>query len=166
MNLRESHLIGPLNDWLSGLFNRANRAHTVARLVAAQNHDDGNQRREMLRAKINAAETKLTRHRTAIEAGVDPLALVEAMNAAQAEKAIAQAEMEQLPQTVPLTATQVNKLIDSLGDMTAVLNAGVPEDKIALYTALNVEIRYDHRQQIATVLANPCVVSTGVRRGT
>lgn len=57
VNLRESHIIRPLNDWLSGLFNRTNRAHTVARLVEAQNHDDGNQHREMLRAKISAAET-------------------------------------------------------------------------------------------------------------
>lgn len=67
-------------SWLSGLFNRTNRARTVSILVEAQNHDDGNQRREMLRAKISAAETKLTRHRSAIEAGVDPLALVEAIN--------------------------------------------------------------------------------------
>ncbi|MGW4766879.1 hypothetical protein ACWEO2_02385 [Nocardia sp. NPDC004278] len=90
----------------------------------------------MLRAKISAAETKLQRHRDAIEAGIDPLALIEAMNAAQAEKAIAQSEFDQIPHTVILTATQINKLIDALGDTIAVLNAGVPEDKIALYSVL------------------------------
>lgn len=42
-------------SWLSELFNRTNRARTVSMLVEAQNHDDGNQHREMLRAKISAA---------------------------------------------------------------------------------------------------------------
>lgn len=83
VNLCESHIIRPLNAWLSGLFNRTNPARTVEMLVEAQNHGDGNHRRAMLRAEISAAEIKLTRHRTAIEAGVDPLALVEAMNAAR-----------------------------------------------------------------------------------
>lgn len=39
--------------------------------------------------------------------------------------------------------------------MSAVLNAGAPEDKIALYTALNVEIRYDHRQQNRHSVSHP-----------
>ncbi|WP_327099158.1 hypothetical protein OIE68_10380 [Nocardia vinacea] len=63
----------------------------------------------MLRAKISTAETELTRHRTAI-AGIAFLTLAVAMNTAQAEKAIAQAELEQIPQIVVLTAAQINKL--------------------------------------------------------
>ncbi|MEV6341345.1 hypothetical protein AB0M12_42325 [Nocardia vinacea] len=93
------------------------------------------------------------------------MALVEAMNTAQAEKAIAASELEQITQTVALTAAQVEKLVDSFGDMAAILNAGNLDEKIALYTAMNVQISYDHQRQIARVSANPCVVSTGVRRG-
>ncbi len=165
VNLRESHLIRPLNGWLAMLFNRDNRAETVTALLEAQSDDSGF-RREALRRRVTDAEAKLVRHRAAIEAGVDPLALVDAMNAAQAEKARAQVELDTIPKPVLVTAIEINKLIDSLGDVAAVLNAGAEADQAALYEALNVEIRYLHQQKIASVSASPCVVNTGVRRGT
>ncbi|MFF0488522.1 hypothetical protein ACFYTQ_05815 [Nocardia sp. NPDC004068] len=166
VNLREAHLLGPLNTWLATLFDRQHRADTIAALVAAQDTDDSDLRRQGLHARIRDADTKLDRHRRAIEAGVDPIALVDAMNAAQAEKAIATAELEQIPKPIKLTTSQIEKMIDALGDVRAVLDAGRPEDKQALYAAMNVQIRYDHRRQVATVTADPHGFSTGVRRGT
>lgn len=133
----------------------------------SQTDDDSELRRELQRSRIAAAETKLERHRTAIEAGVDPMAPVAAMNAAQAEKASATAELEHIPHTPRLTVAQVEKIVDSLGDIRAVLKAGAAEDRAALYAAMNVEILYDHRRRSATMTANPCVLfSAGVRRGT
>lgn len=87
------------------------------------------------------------------------------MNVAQADKAAAQAELKSLPKINRLTETEIRKLIESLGDIRAVLAAGDPAEKARLHRALALEVRYQHRQQLAIVGATPCGVSTGVRRG-
>ncbi|MFI9503820.1 hypothetical protein [Nocardia sp. NPDC052566] len=93
-------------------------------------------------------------------------ALIEPMNQAQAERAIAQAELDTIPTVRRFTAGELDKLIDSLGDIRAVLTAGAPEDQATLYEALHLEIKYRHRQQLAVVSAGIPVVNTCVRRGT
>ncbi|WP_433722403.1 recombinase family protein [Nocardia sp. CA-129566] len=165
VNLRESAIIGPVNRWLARLFDRDHRDDTIATLVEAHNADSNDGVRETLRRRFVEAEAKLERHRAAIEAGVDPTILVDAMNAARAEKAIAQSELDNLPRVVPLRAVEVHKLIDSLGDIAAVLDAGRPSDRARIYDALDLQIRYLHTEMAAEVAAIPCVVNNGVRRG-
>ncbi|WP_280429588.1 recombinase family protein [Nocardia brasiliensis] len=166
VNLAESRLIVPVNNWIATVFDRRHRAETIATLIAAQADTDGELQRQLVRQRLNAAETKLRRYQTAIEAGVDVQALIEPMNQAQAERAIAQAELDTIPTIRQMTVTELDKLIDSLGDIRAVLSAGAPEDQAALYEALHVEIKYRHRQQLAVVSAGIPVVNTCVRRGT
>ncbi|MCM6779085.1 hypothetical protein NDR87_36995, partial [Nocardia sp. CDC159] len=54
--------------------------------------------------------------------------------------------------------------IESFGDMAAVLDAGTPQDRAALYEALDLELRYEPFEQAAAVSVR--VVEVGVRRGT
>ncbi|QBS39558.1 hypothetical protein DMB37_04845 [Nocardia sp. CS682] len=131
-------------------------------MIAAQADTDGELQRQLVRQRLNTAETKLRRYQTAIEAGVDVQALIEPMNQAQAERAIAQAELDTIPTIRQMTVSE----LDSLGDIRAVLSAGAPEDQATLYEALHVEIKYRHRQQLAVVSAGIPVVNTCVRRGT
>ncbi|WP_433710170.1 hypothetical protein ACQP2U_27910 [Nocardia sp. CA-084685] len=154
------------DGWLASLFDRRHRDNTIAALVAAHDTDDTDTHRRMLRQRVTDAEARLARHLAAIEVGVDPQALVAAMNTAQADKAAAEAELKSLPKIQRLTDTEIRKLIDSLGDVRAVLTAGDPVDKLQLYRALDLQVRYKHQQQLAIVGATPCGVSTGVRRGT
>ncbi len=166
VGLRESVLIDPLDGWLSKLFDHQHRNRTIEILLAAQETDDTDALRALLRRRIAEADTKLQRHMAAIEAGVDPAAFVSSMNAAQAEKAAARAELDAIPKPIRLTETEMHKLIESAGDIRAVLQAGAPEDKKLLYETRNVQIRYQHRQQLAVAGASLPGFSTGVRRGT
>ncbi|WP_328401128.1 hypothetical protein [Nocardia sp. NBC_00403] len=52
---------------------------------------------------------------------MDPAALVSAMNTAQADRAAAHTELQNLPSTPRLTETEIRELVDSLGDIAAVL---------------------------------------------
>ncbi|MGV9739054.1 recombinase family protein, partial [Nocardia farcinica] len=166
VNLREDTLVHPIDTWLSGLFDREHRDHTIATLVAAQPTEDTDIHRAALRRHVTVAEEKLARHLAAIEAGVDPTVLVAAMNVAQAEKAAAQVELTNLPQIQVLSAAEIRKLIESLGDIKAVLTAADPADKAELYRALELEVRYHPDKRYAIVGVTPCGVSTRVRRGT
>ncbi|MGK8486882.1 hypothetical protein [Nocardia asiatica] len=100
MNLREDIVVGPIDRWLASLFDRDHRENTIAALVAAQDTDDTDVQRRTLRQRITDAEARLARHLAAIEAGVDPQAFVTAMNAAQADKAAAQAELKSCPRSI------------------------------------------------------------------
>ncbi|MEU2122431.1 hypothetical protein [Nocardia niwae] len=129
VNLREDIISSSIDRWLATLFDRAHRDATVASLLAAQDCDDRVAERASLRRRIADAEARLGRHLAAIEAGVEPQALVSAMNAAQADKAAAQAELQNMPNIPRLSEIEIRKLINSLGDIAAVLAAGARSDK-------------------------------------
>ncbi len=165
VNLRELTLAGPLNRWLAGLFSKQQRAQTLEFLLEAHNADGSDIRRNIVKARIADASQKLERYTRAIEAVIDPSSLVGAMNAAQAERAAAQVELDTIPRPVQVTARELSGLIDSHRDIRARLDAGDPVDKMELYKALEVQIRYQPMHPRAQVSAGLAVVSTGVRRG-
>ncbi|WP_233532402.1 recombinase family protein [Antrihabitans sp. YC2-6] len=166
MNLREDHVIGPLNAWIAVCFDDQNRESTVAALLGAQHASADELRGELVRQRLSDAESRLRRHSKAIEAGVDPVALAEAMNAAQADRAAALAELKGIAKGPRLTASDVDRLIDSLGDIAEVLRDGDPEDQAALYKALRLQMRYFHFDHAVRVKAEPRVTSVRVRGGT
>jgi hypothetical protein len=97
VNLREDDVVPPLNAWIGRLFSRANVDRTVAELLASQDAAAPAASHEALKKRVAEAEARLRRFQAAIEAGVDPAALVEAMNDAQAQRAAARAELEGTP---------------------------------------------------------------------
>lgn len=80
--LPEAVVLDALNGWLGQTFAREDRDATVAALLASQGGPvvDG---REAARKRLDAAEAKPRRLSAAIEAGVDPVPLVESINAAR-----------------------------------------------------------------------------------
>jgi hypothetical protein len=93
--LREDPVREAVNDWLGGLFARENVDRTVAALLGSQGDERGS--REAVKARLANAEAQVRRFQSAIAAGVDPVALVESINSAQAERAALRAELENLP---------------------------------------------------------------------
>ncbi len=160
-----NRFVGPLNRWLAGLFGRQNRAETIAVLLEAFNADDGEMRRNQLKQKVVDAEVKLQRHRAAIEAGIDPTTLVTVMNSAQADKAVAAAELARMPTHTTVSLTEITATTDALGGVGVVLEGGAHEARADLYAALGVEIRYPQKQKVAEAVASPCGIGNGVWSG-
>jgi hypothetical protein len=102
----------------------------------------------------------------AIAAGVDPMALVEPMNQAQADNAAAQAEIDAAPkQAKPLDVAEVYAMIDSLGDIGSTLADARPAALTRLYKELNVSAVYQPDERAVDVTARPRVDSACVRGG-
>ena len=118
------------------------------------------------RSRLADAEARLRRHQAAIAAGVDPAALVEPINQAQAERVAAQAELANTPVSQRLTAADVHDMIDSLGDVAAMLSEAPSESLTRLYQELRLELRYQPHEAAVEVTATPRVVSERVRGGT
>jgi hypothetical protein len=128
VNLREDDVLEPLNSWIGHLFGRENVDQTVAALIASQRQTPaGSKDRDAMKKRLADAEARLRRYQDAIAAGVDPAALVEAINQAQAQRAAAQAELEGAPPPTDLTDAEVYAMIDSLGDVGAALTDARPE---------------------------------------
>lgn len=167
VNLREADVLEPLNGWIGRLFDRDNVDRTVAALVASQEGmgraSDG---REAVKKRLTDAEARLRRFQAAIETGVDPAAVVEAINEAQAQRTAARAELDGTPAPNALTEAEVYAMIDSLGDVDAVLSDAQPESLSRLYQALRLELRYEPDERAVVVTASPRVVNECVRGGT
>lgn len=166
INLREAELIEPLDNWLSTLFHQEHLDDTITTLLAAQDNDGADTHRAALQRRIEQAQTRIGRHLAAIEAGIDPHMVVEAMNSAQADKAAAQVELNNAPATERFTEKEVRKLIESLGDVRLVLKGGAPEHKQELYNAIELQVRYAHLEHRATLNVSPVGANVRVRRGT
>lgn len=117
--------------------------------------------------RLDAAEAKLRRLRSPIEAGVEPAALVESINDAPAQRAAARAELDAAPAPNLLSPAEVYAMIDSLGDVGRELNRAEPEKLQQLYEKLALEMVYQHEERAVDVSIRPARrVSAGVRGGT
>ncbi|MEV0074395.1 MULTISPECIES: hypothetical protein [unclassified Amycolatopsis] len=132
VNLREDVVTPPINDWLCQVFDPANRDETVAALVGAQGGQPG-RGRDAVEKRLKDAEARLRRHQAAIEAGVDPAALVDAMNIAQAERQAAKEELQHLPEAQTIDAAEVHAMLDQLGDVARHLNSRNPDRIMQVY---------------------------------
>lgn len=168
--LREDLIREAVNGWLGHLFDRRNVDGTVAALVASQGVSGGIPSEQgRLKQKLADTESRLSKFTAAIEAGVDPAAMVDAINAAQNERAALRTELEHAPTPSTLTDAEIHAMIDSLGDVGAALHQGKPDHLAGLYAAVDLQVRYQHEDRAADIKIHPArsrVNSVRVRGGT
>ncbi|MFF5988361.1 hypothetical protein [Prauserella flavalba] len=138
----------------------------MAHLLASRGGESGASARERAGQRVADAEARIRRHQAAIEAGVDPTALVEVINEAQAERAAARAALESLPDAPSVTRADVYAMIDSLGDVRSAITENKPTPLARLYEKLKLELRYEPQERAVFVTATPRVANECVRGGT
>ncbi|CRK56764.1 Site-specific recombinase [Alloactinosynnema sp. L-07] len=110
--------------------------------------------RESAKARLADAEARLRRFQEAFAAGIDPMAVMEPMNQAEAERVSARAELDNAPAPTLITAAEVHSMIDSLGDVASALS-GTDLDALAdLYRSAQLELRYENAEEAAYVAAS------------
>ncbi|MDX8030288.1 recombinase family protein [Lentzea sp. BCCO 10_0856] len=166
VNLAEEVVLEPLNKWLCQIFNRQSIDRTVAGMVASQDDPSGRSSREVVKKRLADAEAKLRRFQAAIAAGVDPVALVDAINETEEQRAAASAELNGLPAPNLASAAELQAAVDSLADVTAVIKEGEPEKLARLYGELGIELKYDKAKEAVYATTSPRVLSGCVRGGT
>jgi hypothetical protein len=161
--LPERAVLPALNAWIGELFNRDNIDQTVAALLESQDGSHGPAGAEdaefdpdVVKRRLADAETRLPRLRAAIEAGADPRPLVESLNAAQEQRAAAQAELRVTrPDPARLTDAEIYAMVDSLRDVGAALNRANPDRMSKIYDSLRLEMVYDHDERAVDVVVKP-----------
>jgi hypothetical protein len=163
VNVREFDLVEPINAWLGGLFAPGNVDRTVTALVDSQEGLRESNDHEAAAKRLKGAEARLRRFQDAIAAGIDPAAVVDAVNTAQAERAAARAELDGMPAPGAVTAAEVYAMVDASGDIGATLADAQPEHIGRLYQDLGLDLRFHPEERAVDVTASPRVVSVCVR---
>jgi hypothetical protein len=91
--------------------------------------------------------------------------LVEATNEAHTQRVAAQAELDNAPALGELTDAELYAMLDSLGDVGAVLTERKPVALGRLYENVRLEMIYQPDEHEVTVAISPRVVSECVRGG-
>jgi hypothetical protein len=146
VDLREQSVLDPLDAWLAQVLAPAQLAETIETMAAAQDDLD----RHGLAAnraiqKIAECETKLTRHRAALEAGADPALVTGWIAETQAERIKAESELRQETggNQARMTTEEIAALVDSLGNLLTVLHEADPADKAEVYRQLGLRLTYE-----------------------
>ncbi|WP_240490581.1 hypothetical protein [Amycolatopsis vancoresmycina] len=155
-----------INGWLHELFHPDNRDRTAAALLGSDGSTAGGGPLEAARNRLADAEAKLQRYQAAIAAGVEPEALVNPINQAQAERAAAKAQIESVPADSTVSRAEIYARIDALGDVCGTLADATTAGMSRLYRALNLELRYEPKELAVYATTSPGVDSACVRGGT
>jgi site-specific DNA recombinase len=114
---------------------------------------------EVLRARATLAEcnTKLARHRAALEAGADPTIVTGWIAEVEAERRRLLAVLNQpTPRPVQrMTTDQISDLVTKLGDIIGVLRDADPADRAEVYQQLRLRLTYHPAEQKVRVQAQP-----------
>ncbi|CAM3409195.1 recombinase family protein [Kibdelosporangium persicum] len=164
VNLREDVVTERLNAWIGRVFHPDNVDETVAALLGAQPEASPSPR-DAAKERLAEAERRLRRYQDAIGAGVDPSALIEVMNQAQAERTAARAELDRVPADTEISSAEIYAMIDSLGDVGAVIKDAKPAGLARLYEKLDVQMVYKAEEQAVYVTSCSRVGSACVRGG-
>jgi hypothetical protein len=121
-----------------------------------------------VKARLANAEAKLRRLQAAIEAGVEPAALVESINEAQAHRSALRAELGNVPADGLLSDAEIYARIDALVELGTGLSGASTDRLASFYTAVDLRVCYDHDSRTADVRIKPLmrVNSECVRGGT
>jgi recombinase-like zinc beta ribbon protein len=147
--LREDLIRDTVNAWIGELFSPEQVDETVTALVGAQERPSGEP--SAAKKRMADAEARLRRFQAAIGAGIDPAALVEVINTAQAERAAARAELDNAPAPSAVTEADVYAMIDSLGDVSAVIKDGSTERLANVYATTDLQVCYEPETSTAEV---------------
>uniref|UniRef100_UPI0031CE372B recombinase family protein n=1 Tax=Saccharothrix mutabilis TaxID=33921 RepID=UPI0031CE372B len=154
--LPETAVLEPLGKWLSGLFAPENVDQTLSALVESQDKvgssDNGH---EAAKKRLEAAEGRLRRFQQAIASGIDPAALVEAVNEAQAQRAAAKAELEGVSAPGGVSDAEIYAMIDSFGDVHEIIKRADAAKLEQLFAELRLEMVYNAEGRTVDVTIRP-----------
>ena len=152
---RETHIVPPLDEWISRLFESDRLDETCRALAEAQepaSEDEG--RLESARRVVADCDARLARYREALEAGTDPTVVAGWIAEVQAERWTAEEELRRRRPAAALTEADILAMVENLGDPIGVLEAAEPAKKAALYESLGLNLTYEPRKRRVLVEAD------------
>lgn len=152
VSLAERDVLPALDDWLAQAFTPSHIGETIDALAAAQPYANTDPDRIAADEIVADCDTKLARHRQALEAGADSVLVAAWTAEVQARKA--QALASRRPHRQRMSSDEIRALVQALGDISAVLRAAAPEDKAEVYRQLGLRLTYEPGRRLVRAEAD------------
>jgi DNA invertase Pin-like site-specific DNA recombinase len=153
--VREQQVTALVDPWLAKVLAPHRIKQTIADVQRAQ-EPSTNSAAIRAKAQIADCESKLARHRAALEAGANPATIAQWMAETEAQLVAAQAELRTAgaQRRRILTAQEIDVLIAGLGDLVRVLKDASPQARQGVYQTLGVRLVYRPDKQEIRVEAD------------
>jgi site-specific DNA recombinase len=152
--VREDAIVPRLDEWIAGLFAPENLDETCRALVVAGGTCEVDHARlEAAQRKLADCDKRLVGYRKALDDGADPVIVSGWINETQGERLRAENELAAAQPAGAVSEREIRTLVDSLGDVAAVLADADPKLKAQLYEDLGIDVRYDPAERTATACA-------------
>jgi hypothetical protein len=155
--VREDEVMPALDGWLASLFDPENIDETCRTLAAASGPSDADEAAlNAARRKLADCDGRLAKYRAALDNGADPTVVAAWIAEVQGERLAAERTLATARASV-LTAEDVRKVIEGLGDLVSVLAKAKPATKAKVYADLGIRLVYRPHDRMLAVEAAPRV---------
>lgn len=151
LQVGEAPLVAAVDAWIASAFNPDNLGATIASLVQAAGDDDLTDRVVACRKEVAAQDAALARYRVLALTG-DLKVVAEWIAEAEAARRLAQAELANLTRAMAAEPASVQAMLDAVGDVATAIRDAPPEDRRALYEALDLQATYDAQRNTVEVV--------------
>ena len=168
--LHEADLTSRLDEWLLSVFDPKNLDATVAALVEAQEPDEAAvARAEAAHRTLADCESRLTKYRSALEAGADPAVVTGWIKEVETDRLFAERELSSTTEAAaPLSMGEIRALVASQRKVLRPLSKATPEQRATIYNhTMGLRIVYHPERATVDVEARPTTADacTQVRVG-
>jgi site-specific DNA recombinase len=170
--LRERELLSALDAALAWALAPDRRADTIAAMAEHQAELATHHHLIQARAQLATCDTKLARHRAALEAGADPTIVAGWLAEVEQDRQHWLAVLDRPgPEAAPsMSRDEIADLVEELGGLVAVLPEADPADRSAIYQQLGLRLVYHPQEHSVRIQAQPESTAYGktvcVRGGT
>ena len=153
--VRESQIVQPLDDWISGIF-EADRLEETCRVLAEAQEPapEESGRAEAARRTLADCDARLDRYREALESGVDPAVVARWISEVQLERRNAEEELRRRRPAAALTEDDIRAMVKSVADLVGLMQAANAEKRAALYQSLRLSLIYEPSKRSVLVEAD------------
>jgi hypothetical protein len=146
--LREHDLTDPLDAALAAAFSPDRVAESITAMVDSQDGPDIDEAAVLARTRLAECDTKLVRHRAALEAGADPNVVTGWIAEVEAERRRILAMLNR-PRQAPgrMSREEIADLVRRLGEVVDVLREADPADRAEVYQRLGLRLTYHPDQR-------------------
>jgi site-specific DNA recombinase len=156
--LKESDVLGRVDDWLAELFAHDGIDATIAKLTEqAERLEDPSvyARAEAAQARIAEYEAQITRYRASIDAGGDPAVIGPWIAETQAKKVTAQAEVRTATGRRSMSREEIESVVTAFGDLAQVVQDAELADKADIYDKLKLTLTYEPEVREVKAIIKP-----------
>ena len=146
--MREELLITPLDQWLVHEFAPQRREHTIDTVLQqARVGHTPTATTTTVDPRVSDYDAKIAKYRAALEAGADPKLVAAWIAEAQVAPRARPCSTRPKPspqddEILQLTAADIERILDELGDLVTALRSAEPEHKLDVYRALGLRLTY------------------------